>query len=129
MSAFTVRDGTFAMIARGEYELSPKAVSVYWFLLFHGIWEPGHQWFGYVDIKMTSNYILQRGTSLSEQSVRRALKELEEKEFISRKERHSAENRTRINDSIELTIPDDWCSKCQKRGKHVCGGNHGIVGG
>lgn len=119
MSAFTARDGTFAMIARGDYEFSPKAASVYWFLLFHGMWEPGHQWFGHVDIKMTSNFVLQLGTRLSEQSVRRALKELEDKDFIRRKARYS-ETGNRINDSIELTIPDDWCMKCQKRGEHLC---------
>jgi hypothetical protein len=123
MNAFTVRDGTFAMIARGEYELTPKAAAVYWFLLFHGIWEPGHQWFGYVDIKMTSNFVIQLGTRLSEQSVRRALQELAEKEFIKRKPRFSPDGRTRTSDSIAFTTPDDWCQKCQKRGQHVCGKN------
>lgn len=120
LRAFEVRDGTFAMLHDGEYELSVKAKTVYWFLLYHGIWEPGHEWFGHVDIKMTSNSTVSMATGWSEQSVRRAMSELESKEFIARKERLHPHSGVRLNDSIELGTPPDWCQSCHKRGTHMC---------
>lgn len=120
LRAFQVRDGVFAMLHDGEYDLSAKAKSILWFLLYHGIWEPGHQWFGFADIKMTSNSVIQVATGWSEDSVRRGLRELEDREFIRRGPRYHPGG-IRANDSIQLTYPDDWCGQCHKRGNHVCG--------
>src|SRR5581483_4774362 len=89
LKAFEVRDGVFAMLHDGEYELSATAKSIYWFLLYHGIWEPGHEWFGHVDIKMTAKKVIALATGWSEKTVQRALIELEAAEFIERKERFS----------------------------------------
>jgi hypothetical protein len=107
------------MIHDGKYILSCKAKTIYWFLLFHGIWEPGHQWFGHVDIRMTSNASIVEFTGWSEDSARRSLAELEEKEFIRRTRRFNHQG-MQVNDSIELIMPDDWCQYCHKRGSHDC---------
>lgn len=107
------------MLHDGGYKLSAKAKSVYWFLLYHGIWEPGHEWFGHVDIKMTSNSIVAIATGWSESSVRRALQELEDNEFVERRERVHAASGVRMNDSIKIVYPDDWCVTCHVRGDHM----------
>jgi hypothetical protein len=120
LQAFKVRDGVFAMVHDGEYKLSPKALSIYWFLLYHGMWEPGSEWFSHVDIRMTSHKVIAIATGWSVKSVQRALHELEEAEFINVFQRMSKDGRGRMNDGIRLTYPDDWCNKCHKRGAHMC---------
>ncbi len=105
----------------GKYDLSQEAASVFWFLHAHGIWERGHLWFGCVDIRMTSDEIIQVSTILSEGSVRRGLAELEEKQFIIRLRRFNRWDEP-LNDSIQFTMPADWCRSCatRKRGEHAC---------
>jgi hypothetical protein len=119
MSAFTIRDQFFAMLRSGAYKLTPSARSVYWFLLFHGIWESGHQWYSYADIRMTCRPAIMAGTGLSEMTVRRALKQLEALGFLERKKRY-ARNGVQLNDSIRLTQPEDWYSCCRVVGEHKC---------
>jgi hypothetical protein len=106
---------------RGEYGLSQEAASVFWYLHGHGVWEPGHPWLGYADFRMTMNSFIQSATSLDEDSVRRGLGELEEKGFI-RRTPWFWKNGMQSNDSIEFTVPHDWCPDCHERGdrNHVC---------
>jgi hypothetical protein len=110
-----------SMIRDGGYDLTPEAAAIYWYLHSQGIWEPGHPWFGHADIRMTSDQSIQMTVSLSQDSVRRGLAELEEKQFIRRKQR-IYRNGMQGNDDIEFTVPEDWCPDCHERkhGEHEC---------
>jgi hypothetical protein len=101
----------------GEYGLSQEAASVFWYLHDHGIWEasPTGAGFlnapGYADFRMTCDSFIQSATSLDEESVRRGLDELEEKQFI-RRTPWFYKNGMQANDPIQFTMPDDWCLDC-----------------
>jgi len=127
VSAFSVRDQFDAMLSSGAYKLSAKEISVYWFLIMHGFWDNGHQWYGHVDIKMTSNIAIQTGTGLRESASRYALNKLETEGLIERKKRYGPTG-IQINDSIKLTVPEDWCEDCHTRGEHKCSKNGGSPG-
>jgi hypothetical protein len=118
LAAFEVRDGTFAMIRDGQYELSTAAKTIYWFLLYHGIWQPGHTWFGHADIRVTAVNEIHTATGWSRRAIQRALAELEDKEFIQKIPRHVGQ--AQLSNGIKFRHPSDWCLSCHVRGSHRC---------
>jgi hypothetical protein len=123
MHAFDNRDGTLEVLRDGGYRMTPTAHALLWFLLFHGIYDRGSEWFGHVDIRVTGQAILASAVGRNRKAVGLALTELEAYGFIKRTKRYPAGG-GRLADDIELSSPDDFCFACRGRGhqKDSCRG-------
>lgn len=107
MGTFDMRDSTFTILKKGQYDLSPTAVSLLWWLLLNTFGDPHHRWAGFVNPYLTSNKELQEATRRSERAVTRGLAELESYGFIEIHENYSSAGRQ--PNRIKITVPPDWC--------------------
>ena len=108
LSAFDTRDGMHDLLVRGEYDLSPTAAALLWYMLFNTIYDPGSRWFVHVNPARSSNAALSAGTRRSVRAVQSALHELEGYGFIQRSAQYGA-NGFQQQNLIKMTTPPDYC--------------------
>jgi len=105
----------YALLVDGEYDLSPTAAALLWFMLYSTFYYPGHSLYLHVNPAVASRSALSKATRRSEASVKRGLAELEELGFIVRTQQFGANGYQRTN-AIKMSAPNDFCWAHRRRG-------------
>lgn len=118
LSAFNSRDGMFELLGNGEYNLSPTAAGLLWFMLFHTIYDPGSRLFQHVNPLRSTVTALSLGTRRGERSVQRGLGELETLGFIERIPQFGINGYQQQN-LIKMITPSSYCwAHCCRGHRH-----------